>query len=203
MRVPAYRTARHVLRPETGWPEVAALADELSWPLVYDVPRDRAEGLDGHMIWESPPDVLPAAVSLHYTTDQISGVGYVTLAGDSETRVTPYAERMERALRPWRTQELLAELSAEGDDVERGKLALRLGLSVSGEYVPEVSQALRALLRDPNDQLRYVALWATSFTEYGELLPDLRALASGEPEEYVRERAAALVGALEEVAHLG
>lgn len=188
---PAYRTHRYVLRPDFEWSDVDQLAAEWGWRLVYDSPRDREAGEDGRMIWQSLPDV-----SLHYTVDSISGIGYVTIAGSGGPQVSPYVEQMVKALHPWGLQDLIEEFDAQSDSVKRGKLAMQIGLAASGNYDSGVFQRLRSLLGDSDARTRYIGLWSAAFTEYRDLVPEIRKVASTDSEEWVRERATAIVEAL-------
>lgn len=191
---PAYRTQRYVLRPEKHWDDVAAFADRLGWPLAYETARNKNEGLDGQMIWQSP-----AGVSLHYVVDATSGIGYITLAGPDQETVEGFTAQALEVLDPWQLTELFQEYDRATDLAARGKLTLRLGLAASPEFSEACFRRIGLSLSDSDPGIRLAGLWAASYTGYQEFVPAVRRVAEEASEEWLRTRASSIVAAFEEV----
>ncbi|MFE6619823.1 HEAT repeat domain-containing protein [Streptomyces sp. NPDC057740] len=190
MSEPGYRTHRYVLHPDKNWSHVADLAEELGWPLVHQQPRDQSQGLDGQMIWQSD-----GGVSVHYVVDVTAGIGYITLAGPDADVVSPFASRAVAALSPWRLDELFQRFDEETDPVERGRLALRLGLAAPPEATNGCIERIEEVLSDKDARVRLAGLWAVTYTGYEEFVDVVQRMAQEDPESMIRARAESIVTA--------
>lgn len=184
MSEPGYRTHRYVLHPDKHWGDVAELADEFGWPLVYQRPRDQARGMDGQMIWQSD-----SGVSVHYIVDATAGIGYITFAGPDADAVSPFLSRATAVLSPWRLEELYQRFDDESDPVERGRLALRLGLAAPSEVTRGCVERIERVLADDDARVRLAGLWSVTYTGYEEFVETVQRMAEEDPEPMVRSRA--------------
>jgi hypothetical protein len=173
---------------------VARVAESLGFSLTYNLPRDRDAGVDGQIGWQSDD-----GISIHYTVDAMFGADYVTVAGPSESAVRPYAVHVLDELEPWTVGQLIDALVRAGDVKERCQLIVQIGLAAPVEFDEGCFRRIRDAMANNDARIRYVSLWATTYTGYREFIPTVRDLAKRDPEEWVRARAAIIAEAFNTV----
>lgn len=178
----SYRSRRYVMRPEVGGPQVDAFATASGRQLVHSSPR--AADVDGQMIWTDD-----AGTSLHYVVDATAGTGYVVVTdADVEQEVIA-------GLRPWTLDELFAGFDDADELRDRGQFVLRIGLAAPEEFDEGVFTRIGAGLLAAEYQLRYAALWASTYTGYQEFVPVIESQLLGDDAEVVRTRARSVLEA--------
>lgn len=161
--------------------DVDAFAQDREWPMADVIERDRAAGTDGRVTWRAGD-----GVALVYVEDALFGIGCYTFDGDPGE----LAALADKALEPWSVGELCAQLDEAPDAKARGQRVLRLGLAAPVRHDAEVFARIAATLNDTDPRVRYAALYAASFTGYGEFAPLVRKMAQNDPEQFIRDRAA-------------
>ncbi|POM22331.1 hypothetical protein BTM25_57430 [Actinomadura rubteroloni] len=179
-----FQTPRRVLRPGTTVEDVDALAQLLRWPMTGVTERDRAAGTDGRVTWQAD------GPALHYGEDAMFGIGHYRLAGGRQA-VEAVAGQAAEALDAWTVKELCAAVDDAPDARARGQAMLRLGLAAH-EFDDEVHRRIAAALADDDPRIRYAALFAASYSGYGQFGGKIAGMAAGDPEGFVRDRAAAI-----------
>ncbi|MFE6867522.1 HEAT repeat domain-containing protein [Kitasatospora sp. NPDC057692] len=185
-----YQSDRYVLRPGVGAEQADDVARGLGWELVREIARDKQEGVDGQLIWLGPDDV-----SLHYVVDALSGIGYTVLAGPGRTAVEPFVGPVLDHLRPWTLPELFERLDEADEPRERVRNILRIGLAAAAAFDEEVFRRISGTYADSEPRVRLAGLWAATYTGYPQFLPRIREIASHDPDESLRSRAASIATA--------
>ncbi|MFB4318679.1 HEAT repeat domain-containing protein [Actinomadura sp. 21ATH] len=198
-----FATRRRVLRPETTVEHVDEFAKGFQWPMVSVTERDREAGTDGEVVWQADGHTLGKRTlktgSLRYVQDAMFGIGYIYLTGDPQNVVETLASTADQTLRPWTVPDLCQALDQSADPRSRGQAVLRLGLAAPGKPDRHVSERIGAALADGDARVRYASVFAASYTGYRDLLPHLRAIAERDAEEFLRERAATALRAMDGV----
>ena len=196
-----FATRPRVLRPETTVEQVDEFAKGHKWPMVSVTERDREAGTDGEVVWRADGHTVGGQVlrtgSLHYRVDAMFGIGYVSVSGTPKKAVEALASTVAQALKPWTVEELCRAFDEAADPRSQGQAVLRLGLAAPAKPDQEVVKRIRTALGDQDARVRYAAVFAASFTGYDEFLTDLRTLADEDPEEFLRDRAAATLRAMD------
>jgi hypothetical protein len=196
-------TRRRVLRPGTTVEHVDEFATDAGWSMAGVTERDRRAGTDGEVVWRADGHRLgkqvPKAGSLHYVQDAMFGIGYFYLSGTPHKVVEAMAASADEALTPWTVEELCAAFDESTDPRSRGQAALRLGLAAPAKPDRRIVGRIEAALADADARVRYASVFAASYTRYEAFLPALRAIAGKDDEEFVRDRAATTLRALDAV----
>ncbi|MBW8483253.1 HEAT repeat domain-containing protein [Actinomadura sp. PM05-2] len=165
-----------------------AFARSHRWAMGKVTERDRASGTDGRVTWSAYEDTV-----LHYVEDAMFGIGYYLFTGRRPDALKEASAKAAQALTPWTVADLCDAFDRSGDPKARGQAVLRLGLAATAEPDRKVYDRISAALADRDGRVRYAALWAAGYTGYEAFGPALRAIAQNDPEEFVRDRAAALL----------
>ncbi|MDL4777173.1 MULTISPECIES: HEAT repeat domain-containing protein [Thermomonosporaceae] len=177
-----FRLWRRVLRPGTTVEDIDAFARSRQWPMGDVVERDRAAGTDGRVTWQAG-----AGVALAYVEDAMFGIGCYTWSADPGD----LGGIADKTLEPWTVPDLCRALDGVADAKARGQGVLRLGLASAPGHDEHVFARISAALADADPRVRFAALWAVAFAGYARFGPAVRQLAERDPEEFIRQRAAA------------
>ncbi|MFC5753602.1 HEAT repeat domain-containing protein [Actinomadura rugatobispora] len=198
-----FATRPRVLRPETTVEHVDEFAKGLRWPMVSVTERDREAGTDGEVVWQADGHPVGKQVlktgSLHYVVDAMFGIGYIRFTGTPKGLVETLASTAVQTLRPWTVEELCQSFDQAQDPRARGQAALRLGLAAPAKLDQQVFRRIGAALADGDARVRYASVFAASFSRYEAFQPNLRAIADQDPEEFLRDRAAATLRSMDGV----
>lgn len=188
-----YQSRRYVMRPEQTYEKVDGFATGSGWDLVHQNPRDREAGIDGQLIWS-----VSDSVALHYIVDATAGIGYVVVTAESAEMASDVERQVLSVLRPWSQDELLKAFDEATEERDRGQYVLRLGLAAPAEFSAEIFARVSRIYAADEPRLRYVGLWAATYTGYQEFVPVIEELLLDDEEEYIRTRAASVVAAFRE-----
>lgn len=192
-----FATRRRVLRPETTVEHVDEFAKGFQWPMVSVTERDRQAGTDGEVVWQADGHTVGKRVlktgSLRYVQDAMFGIGYILFTGDPQGVAETLAATADQTLRPWTVQDLCQAFDQSADPRSRGQAVLRLGLAAPAAPDRQAFDRIAAALADQDARVRYAAVYAASYTRYGEFPPRLRKIAEHDPEQFLRERAASVL----------
>lgn len=187
-------SSRQVLRPGTTKQTVASFAQLVRWPLVEEVQRDQERGIDGLAEWELPHDV-----SFFLCEDADFGIPYFVFTGPERRVVAPYMAQAQAALNPWGLDELLERHNRLPDSPELAETTLLVGLAAPNDFNPQVYQRIRSAMHSKNENVRWIAVWSTTYTGYDEFISDLRHTKDNDAVDWVRERASNVLEVFEDL----
>ncbi|MFJ9853406.1 hypothetical protein [Streptomyces sp. NPDC101150] len=195
MRTDWTRTRRMVLRERFCEEEVERFAQELGWTRCGVDQADPEEGIDYHVFW-APPG---AAIALHYTEDDLARDSYVMVIGKDAAAVHGAQALIEPRLNTWPLADLLAEVDGASTPVSVARAVLRAGLGAPGEFDERFFARINTALQHPDRRVRETALWAVTFSPYGEYRPALTAIQESDEDARLRDNAEILLGGFDEI----
>lgn len=173
-----YRTRRVVFCEYPALPEITAYGEGYGWQLTGEDP-------DGSRIFTAGR----ASLEVHYRDDDITHNSYAYAVGATKNVAEALIGMIERDLDCWPRPLLLHAFDQRPDFDRGGQALLRLTLSAPDVFDQDVYDRVAVALRDPDERLRNLAIWATSCTpwpEYRRLLTDAT---TTDPSDAVRARA--------------
>lgn len=185
---------RLVLRPASSPAQVACFARGFGWPMVDEIPRDRDEGVDGLTAWEAPAPLG----SFFHCEDADFGIPYVAVSGTDRAAVDTVVAEARRVLDPWTLPELYAGADGAAEPRNAAETTVLIGLAAPNDFTPEVYDRISAAMRGGDENVRWAAVWATTYTGYDAFIPGLRRAAESDPVEWVRARALSVLGVFED-----
>lgn len=198
-----FATRRRVLRPETTVEHVDEFAQGFQWPMVSVTERDRGAGTDGEVVWQADGHTLGKRTlktgTLRYVVEAMFGIGYVYFTGDPKGVAETLATAADQALMPWTVEDLCQAFDESADPRSRGQAVLRLGLAAPDKFDQHVFKRVGAALADEDARVRYASVFAASYTRYDAFLPHLREIADKDAEQFLRDRAASALRAMDGV----
>jgi hypothetical protein len=84
---------------------------------------------------------------------------------------------------------IINAVDREQDPMRLASEIIRLGVTANPFYDADVFDRISNALRSPDDRVRELAIWATTYSSYPEYRPILRMIIEGDPVQHVRERA--------------
>ncbi|MFC8798471.1 hypothetical protein ACFT2C_12125 [Promicromonospora sp. NPDC057138] len=180
----AYTSRRMVLRGWGSADEVMTFAAEGGFELIKDEADDAADGIVREVIWQ-----VTAGIVLQYAVDGRAGCSVFVLAGAPADDVQGIAESIEQGLHPWTLKELLAAVDKAKGAEETCAAVLRAGIGAPFGFDRRFYKRLRKAVRSDDAAVRRAGVWATSYSRWAELRPDLEAVASADPDPELRRDA--------------
>lgn len=188
------RTRRMVLRERFCEEDVERFAQELGWTKRGVDQADPEEGIAYHVVW-APPG---AAISLHYTEDDLARDSYVTVIGKDAAAVHGAQVLVEPRLNTWPLAELLAEVDGASTPVLLARAVLRAGLGAPETFDEGFFARINAALQHPDRRVRETAVWAVTFSPYAEYRPALTAIRESDEDPELRDNAEILLEGFDE-----
>lgn len=179
-----YRTRKLVTRNCPALDEVIRLAESLGWPCAGDQLDQRKH--------EVCYDLGPV-VTLHYVEDQIIRMCYIYISSTVGNLAEGFAKMVVEGIDILSIPEILEMVDAEHEPLRKGRAIIRLGLAAPGDYDSATYSRIEQALIAPDERLREMAIWATSYSSYAEYRSLLRHIAQADPVHRIRERAAMML----------
>lgn len=189
------RTRRMVLRERFCEEEVERFAQELGWTRRGVDQADPEEGIAYHVFW-APPG---AALSLHYTEDDLARDSYVTVIGKDAAAVHGARALIEPRLNTWPLEDLLAEVDGASTPVSLARAVLRAGLGAPEEFDERFFVRINTALQHSDRRVRETAVWAVTFSPYYEYRPALSAIQESDEDPGLRDNAEILLEGFDEI----
>lgn len=163
--VEPFVTARHGRRISAGW-------------------VDASEKWQYKIVWNVGPDT-----DLWYVEDNVAGCCYIQVAGMSQTMNAELLRAAESELAVFSHAELISELEEASDPISYGMALLRLGVSATVRFDEDIYSRISEEFYSEYEEVRDMAVWASSYAPYKEYRPDLEELKDFDSSEKVRKRA--------------
>lgn len=185
---PSRRSRRLLLRRCPG------LDDVSQWAQVNDWTRSGADDSDKKLEvrWQ-----VGSATELHYVEDRVIGMCYVFAADSIPMLATGFGDVIESELDVVPIVEIMNAIDQGQDPLHIGREIIRLGVTAPLVYDDDVFARIGSALRSPDDRVRELAMWATTYSSYAEYRPILRMIAQNDPSQSARERAAFVLRAFD------
>jgi hypothetical protein len=183
-----YRTRNLVTRSCPSLDEVIGLAERTGWPCIDDELDERRH----EVRYEIGPEV-----TLHYVEDQVIRMCYIYISSSIGNFAEGYAKVIEEEVDILSIAEIARALDAEQDLLRKGREIIRLGVAAPSTYDESVYSRIRGALDSPDERLREMAVWATSYSSYPQYRPLLRRVAQDDAVQRLRERAAMMLEAFD------
>lgn len=184
-----YRSRRLLMRRCPGLDDVSQWAQQYDW--ARSGADDKASKLE--VRWRTG-----TASELHYVEDRVIGMCYVFAADSIPTLATGFGDVIESELDVVPIVEIINAVDQEQDSLRLGREIIRLGVAAPLAYDDDVFARISNALRSPDDRVRQLAMWATTYSSYPEYRPIMRTIAQNDPEQSARERAAFVLQAFDE-----
>ncbi|MER5940173.1 HEAT repeat domain-containing protein [Streptomyces sp. NPDC001928] len=133
-----------------------------------------------------------------YVEDLITQVSVVIVFGVDRNAVETLADRIAALLTPYSRQELLVMPSGETPKAEQARYLVRLALSASDSFDPEIFEKIQTAAGDRDPEIRNAAAWAIVYLSWPQCESLLRRLAENDPDERVRAGARMLLESLKD-----
>jgi hypothetical protein len=189
-----HRSRRLVLQAsQTAREDVAEYAESFGWPLLEE-PRADAEG-------ETLPETMwriSSTVNLHFVVDDATGCPYVYVTAAHHDQCQAFCAHAEQHLNVWPRDQLLGAYDDSSSVEERSGLLLMLALASPQNIDEEGRERIMVALRDPAEDVREAAIYATSYTPDPQYRPLLEGITESDPVEILREDAADMLAAYDE-----
>ncbi|MEU6005080.1 HEAT repeat domain-containing protein [Streptomyces sp. NPDC047453] len=171
--------------------EVAEYAEAYGWPLIEEMPTndDRVP----EITWR-----ISSTVNLHYAEDDATGCSYVYVTAGYRDQCQAFCEHAEQHLNFWPREQLLAQYDSSSNAEERAGMLLMLALASTQRVDTEGQERIMAALRDPAEDVREAAIYATSYTPDWRYRPLLESVAESDPVEELRDDARNMLATYDE-----
>ena len=179
-----YTGQRYVLRSNPGSAEAERIAGRRGWKILGVVPADSTRGTPREVLWN-----IEAGCDFFYVQDDVAECGYVYVGGRYQDPVERYSWEVAREPEVFSSDELLHMVRTATRTPERGAALVWLGVAATSHFDDGIFEAMAGGLRDPDPKIRSVALWACTYSPWGEYESILDDLWKGDPDETIRERA--------------
>jgi hypothetical protein len=181
-KVNGYCSARLVLRSSgAAERQVSEYAESFHWPKILDVAGDPDAGRLREVVWR-----IGSAVDLHYRVEGVTGLAFVFVRADHPRQEDSFAAHAEQHLPVWSRDELLRQYDEATGPEERAGWLLFVALG-SLDHADEAGLSrISAALRDPDPDVREVAVYAVSYSASPAYIPLLRHIAENDPVEELR-----------------
>ena len=188
-----FRTRRVVLSEHPGLLSLTGYARLHDWQLIAETPAGQPKIAPRELIFKAGRTSL----EVHYCEDDITGNSYVFATGATRRVADALIGMIERDL-PVHTADGLLEAfdQASGFD-DLGSLLIKLTLAAPAEFDAGIADRVRRCLQHPDERLRALAVWATSYTPWPEYQQLLREVAAEDASRDVRSRAARMLAAFD------
>jgi hypothetical protein len=132
-----------------------------------------------------------SGVSFFYVEGDLSDDCCVGFIARSDFSLDELLADVETAVESWSLDELLLAVDNAGDDTTAlARAVMRLGLGSPIDFDQRFYERLERVARNSEPIVREVAIAATTYPAWHQLLPLLTALAQSDPVQRVRDRAA-------------
>jgi hypothetical protein len=130
---------------------------------------------------------LSPDADLWYVEDDISGSCYLQVSSP-ETRVAGEVLRAaESELSCWTREDLFRAVDEANDPLDLGLALLRLGLGAPVSVDEEIQSRIADEFYNEFEEVRDMAVWASSYAPLRQYLPDLEEVARNDESEKVRD----------------
>lgn len=177
------------MRSYPGLDDVSQWAQSNDWARSGTDDNDRKS----EVRWQVGP-----ATQLHYVQDRVIGMCYVFAADSIPTLATGFGDVIESELDIIPIAEIMNAIDREQDSLALGREIIRLGVTAPLAYDDDVFFRISNALRSPDDRVRELAMWATTYSSYPEYRPILRMIAQNDSVQSARERAEFVLQAFDE-----
>lgn len=187
-------TRRVVLRDFPAREQIADFAERHDGREVGSEWLDEAQEWQHKTVWR-----FGSGVELWCVDDNVAGCCFVQTAGQDMTAVSELLHLAERELDVWTREELVEQVEEANDPRELGTALLLLGVSAPIGYDEEVAEVISGELYSEYEEVRDMAVWATSYSPYKEYRPDLEEVMANDESERVRTRARTVLRVFDEL----
>jgi hypothetical protein len=185
---------RLVLRVANAVGAVSGYAATFKFPFEHEIAPDPAKDVARHVTWRITSQVL-----LHYSEDLETGLPYIYVTSTLVDLGLGYMRHAEQHLPVYSWHELVAGADGQWPPEGRAKALLRLALGSPREYEPALAERVFRAGRDPDQGVRFAALYATSYAPDPKYRPFLRDLAANDPSPEIREDATYMLETFDEI----
>jgi len=185
---------RLVLRAADAAGAVSRYAATYKFPFEKEIAPDQAKDIARHLTW-----AITSQVRLHYSEDLETGLPYIYVSTVLVDIGLGYMRHAEQHLPVYTWDELVAGADVQLAPPGRAQALLRLALGSPREYEPALANRVFRAGRDPDQGVRYAALYATSYSPDPKYRPFLRHLAANDPSPDIREDATYMLETFDEI----
>ena len=181
-----FRTRCVVFAEHPALPSVAEYGDRHGWRIVSETPPGVPRNAPREIVFSTGQ----ADAAVHLCEDDITQNSYAFAVGGSKDGAEALIGVLERALPSWSVARLLTEVDRGAGFDEKGRALIRLAIAAPKEFDPAVFERVRDCLIHPDERLRALAIWATSYTPWPEYRRLLANVAAEDASKQIRDRAA-------------
>lgn len=173
--------------------EIVTYGRQYDWQLIKDVPAGATRNAPRELVFKAGR----ASLEVHYCEDDITHNSYAFSVGAGRNVAESLIAMIERDLNCWTRPQLLEEFDQNVGFDAKGRILLRLAISAPGDFDQDVYDRVCSALRDPEERLRSLAIWATSYTPWPEYRTLLGEIAAEDGSEGIRERASRMLASFD------
>ncbi|GAA5090533.1 hypothetical protein GCM10023319_43170 [Nocardia iowensis] len=189
-----YQSRRLIMRSTSyAEEEVMDYASTFGWDVVDETEEDTAAGTLRVVTWE-----ISSGVDLSYSLDDATGCPYVFVTAAIPSQRQAFIDHAEDHLEVFSREELITFHDGADTVEERAGALLMLALSSPPEFDEDSQVRVVEGLRDPRNDLREAAIYATGYTPARRYVPMLREIALHDPVQQLRDNAQDMLVAYEE-----
>ena len=177
-------TRRLVLRRCPARAEVGAFVARRNGQETSSYWLDSLQKLQHRITWDIAPDA-----GLWYTEDNVAGCCYMQIASRDMVSASGLLHAAEDELDTRSRDELLREVDEADEPITHGIALVQLGVSAPAHFDEEIYSRISNEFYNEYEEVRDMAVWASSYAPYKEYRPDLEELRDNDPSEKVRNRA--------------
>ncbi len=184
-----HTTRRVVFVDHPALPEVLGYGHEHGWKLIEEIPAGATKHAPRELVFKAGQ----ASLEVHLCEDEITQNSYAFVVGATKNVSESLIRMIERDLASWSLSQLLEEVDRGSGFDELGRALIRLALGAPHEFDRAVYNRVRDGLQHPDERLRDLSIWVTSYTPWPEYRTLLRDVASDDDNERIRARAARML----------
>lgn len=145
---------------------------------------DSAQKWQYRITWD-----ISADASVWYTEDHVAGCCYIQIASRDTAYMSDLLHAAESEMDTRGRDELLREVDSADEPISHGVALVLLGVSAPVRFDEEIYSRISDEFYNEYEEVRDMAVWASSYAPYKEYRPDLEELRDNDPIAKVRNRA--------------
>lgn len=179
-----FQTSRMVLRKCPFEQDIERYAQKVGWARVSEAGGSGQVKSRREVTWKAGP-----ATRLHYVEDDMSPNCFVYVGSGTANMASSKGQEVYEKFYPWSLQDLVDQVEVASHPLELGQAVLRLGIAAPYQFDPGVFERVQIGLRNSDERVRDMSLWATTYSPWPEYRPLLAEIADYDRVEKLRERA--------------
>jgi hypothetical protein len=183
-----YYSPRLLLKHCPAEDMVSRYAAKLGWTPIGVTPADPAALSPREVRWVASP-----VLRVHYAENDVTAQCYVYVAGEHPALLQALAITMAEDLDAWTLDEPARAFDESADESTLGATLIQLAMGAPQEFDSRAFRRIEQALSHRSEQMRDLAIWATSFASWPEFRRPLTKVANEDESPTLRGKASRML----------